>query len=72
MGGLPKVVTLEVTDEAVTVGAVERVLGWMVQAEFIIPPERQPKLTKDQTAEQTLVPSNFIDWVTLRAKRGNN
>jgi hypothetical protein len=64
-----KAVTLEVTDEAVTAGVVEGVLGWLDEAEFIIPPEVQPDLLEDATAEQKLIPSDFIDWRTLRSIR---
>ena len=67
-----KSVVLEVTDEAVTEGVVEAVLRWIVQAKFIVPPEKQPRLMKDQTDEQMLMPSDFVDWLTLRAKRGAN
>jgi hypothetical protein len=42
-----KAVTLEITEEAVTEGRVEGVLGWLIEAEFIIPPEKQPELLED-------------------------
>lgn len=64
-----KAVMLEVTDEAVTEGVVERVLGWLIEAEFILPPKKQPELQEDTTAEQRLIPSDFVDWRTLRSKR---
>ena len=67
-----KSVTLEVTDEPVTVGAVEAVLGWLIKSEFIIPPEKQPELPKETSAEQRLMPSDFVDWRTLRSKREGN
>ena len=67
-----KAVTLEVTREPVTEGAVEGVLSWISHAEFIVPPEKQPRLIKDQLAEQMLMPSDFVDWKTLSAKRGAN
>jgi hypothetical protein len=66
-------VTLAVTEDPVTEGRVEAVLGWLPLAEFIIPPELQPKYVKDMTVEHGLRPSDFIDWQTLKAKReGNN
>lgn len=66
-------VTIAVTEEPVTAGRVEGVLGWLAKAEFIIPPELQPRYVKDQTAEQRLMPSDFIDRHTLRARRqGSN
>ena len=58
-----------VTDEAVTEGRVEGVLAWIDKAEFIIPPEMQQELLEDTTAEQKLMPSDFIDWRTLRSTR---
>jgi hypothetical protein len=64
-----KSVTLEVTDEAVTKGVVEGVLGWLIEVEFIIPPENQPELQEDTTAEQRLMPSDFVDWRTLRSRK---
>ena len=64
-----KAVTLEVTREEVTEGVVEGLLGWITRAEFIIPPEMQPELLADTTAEQRLMPSDFIDWRTLRSLR---
>jgi hypothetical protein len=64
-----KAVTLEITKEAVTGGRVEEVLEWLIEAEFIIPPARQPELLEDTTVEQSLMPSDFIDWQTLRSKR---
>lgn len=64
-----KAVTLEVKDESVTEGVVEGVLGWISRAEFIVPPEMQPELLEDTTAEQRLMPSDFIDWRTLRSLR---
>ncbi len=68
-----KAITLEVTDEPVTEGKVEAVLGWIKSAEFIIPPEKQPRLVGEQSVEQTLMPSDFLDWRTLRASReGSN
>lgn len=66
-------VTLAVTEDPVTEGRVEAVLGWLPLAEFIIPPELQPQYVKDMTVEHGLMPSDFIDWQTLKAKReGNN
>ena len=64
-----KSITLEITDEPVTRGKVEKVLGWLPKAEFIIPPSQQPRYVKDQTVEQKLMPSDFIDWRTLKALR---
>lgn len=63
-----KAVTLEITEEAVTGGRVEGALEWLIEAEFIIPPERQPELLEDTTVEQRLMPSDFIDWRTLRSR----
>ena len=37
-----KAITLEITNEAVTRGRVEKVLGWILSAEYIIPPAQQP------------------------------
>lgn len=59
-------VMLEITREPVTAGRVERALSWIVQAGFIIPREKEPRLMRDQTP----FPSDFVDWRTLDAKRG--
>jgi hypothetical protein len=64
-----KAVTLEVTDEAATEGVVVGVLEWLIEANFIIPPEKQPANLGDATAEQRLMPSDFIYWQTLRSIR---
>lgn len=61
-----KAITLEITKEPVTAGVVERVLRWLPGAGYLIPPEQQPRYVKDQTIEQNLMPSDFIDWQTLR------
>jgi hypothetical protein len=63
-----KAVTLEITEEAVTGGRVEGALEWLIEAEFIIPPEKQPELLEDTTVEQRLMQSDFIDWRTLRSR----
>ena len=60
-------VTLEITEEPVTEGVVEGVLGWLGQALYIIPPEQQPRF--NPSPEQRLMPSDFIDWRTLKAIR---
>jgi hypothetical protein len=67
-----KSVTLEITDAPVTRGRVEKVLGWLINAEYIIPPSQQPYYAKDQTIEQKLMPSDFIDWRTLKSLRERN
>jgi hypothetical protein len=64
-----KAVTLEITDDPVTEGKIEKVLGWIHTAKYIIPPEQQPKFSKDKSIEQHVVPSDFIDWQTLKKYR---
>jgi hypothetical protein len=62
-------VTLDVTDVAVTAGAVEVVLGCLIEADSIISPEKQPLLIKDTTAAQRLMISDFLDWQMPRSIR---
>ena len=64
-------ITLSLTKEPVTKGEVEKVLGWLPASNFIIPPEQQPRYVKDQTIEQKLMPSDFIDGSTLKSLRRN-
>ena len=58
-------ITIAITSEPRTKGKVEKVFGWIVKAQFIIPPSNQPRYVKDQTTEQKLMPSDFIDWKSL-------
>lgn len=62
-------ITLSITEEPVTEGKIEGVLGWLTKSNFIIPPEQQARYVKDQTIEQKLMPSDFIDWRTLKKFR---
>jgi hypothetical protein len=64
-------VTLDVTDVAVTAGAVEVevVLGCLIEADSIVSPEKQPLLIKDTTAAQRLMISDFVDWQMPRSIR---
>ena len=64
-------ITLSLTKEPVTKGEVEKVLGWLPASNFIIRPEQQPRYVKDQTIEQKLMPSDFIDGSTLKSLRRN-
>lgn len=64
-------ITLALTKEPVTKGKVDKVLGWLPAANFIIPPEQQPRYVKDQTIEQKIMPSDFIDGSTLKSLRRN-
>ncbi len=64
-----KAITLGITNEAVTEGRVEDVLGWIVEAGYLVPPEQQPKYSKDQTAEHRVSPGDFMDWQTRKTKR---
>lgn len=64
-----KEIILEITDEPVTEGRVEAVLDWLIEAQFLIPPKLQPRYADEQTVEQRLMPSNFIDWRSLKVKR---
>jgi hypothetical protein len=66
-------VTLEITDEPVTEGRVEEVLGWITRARNLTPSESQPEHGDEMTPEQRIMPSDFMDWQTLREKReGSN
>ncbi len=64
-----KRITLEITDEDVTEGRVEAVLGWILAARYILPPEMQPRFARDMTAEHKITPSHFIDSRTLKKAR---
>lgn len=54
-----KSITLEITDEPVTEGVVEGVLGWLKTHKLVLKPSDK-KFVKDLAVEETLQPSNFI------------
>jgi hypothetical protein len=62
-------IMLTLTKEPVIKGKVEKVLSWLPATNFIIPPEQQPRYVKDQTVEQKIMPSDFIDGSTLKLIR---
>jgi hypothetical protein len=62
-----KAITLAITGEPVTKGRVEKVLGWVAKADFVIPPKLRPYIKKK--AVLSLRPSHFIDGWTLKEFR---
>jgi len=53
-------ITLAITDEKVTKGRVEAVLGWFYETRYLIPPDEKPRLAKDRTPEQNVGQLDFI------------
>lgn len=53
-------ITLAITDEKVTRGRVEAVLGWFYDTRYLIPPEQKPRMAKDRTPEQNVGQLDFI------------
>jgi len=53
-------ITLAITDEPVTKGRVEAVLGWFYETRYLIPPDEKPRLAKDRTPEQNIGHLDFI------------
>ena len=53
-------ITLAITDEKVTKGRVEAVLGWFYDTRYLIPPEQKPRMAKDRTPEQNVGQLDFI------------
>ncbi len=69
-----KGITLEITDEPVTWGKVEKVLGWIYTAESLTPRELRPRFAKDRTFAQKVHLYDFIDiktWGKKRSERKN-
>ncbi len=64
-----KRITLEITDEPVTEGRVERVLSWFYEVENLFPIGQKPFAVKDQTPGQRLHLGDFIDGQTKTARR---
>lgn len=62
-------ITLSVTDEPVTRGRVRQLLPWIVKTNFIIPPKQQPRIATNQTIEQKILPSDFVDGNHLKLLR---
>jgi hypothetical protein len=52
-------ITLEITDEEVTKGEVEKVLGWMTTQRLKLRPTNK-RYAKDLTFEEELEPTNFL------------
>lgn len=53
-------ITIAITDEPVTKGRVEAVLGWFYDTRYLIPPEQKPRMAKDRTPEQNVGQLDFI------------
>lgn len=64
--------TLAVTREPVTEGKVEGVLGWLVSANYIVPPDPTDLYGDRLTFGQKIMPSDFMDWQTLMKKNEEN
>ena len=64
-----KRITLEITDEPVTEGKIESVLGWFFEVDSLTPRDKQPRFLKDQTPEQRVSLLDFMDWKTFGEKR---
>lgn len=64
-----KAITLEITDEKVSAGRVEAVLGWLVKAPYIVPPDPTGRYGEKKIFGQTIMPRDFIDWRSLKKKR---
>ncbi len=70
-GVLLRRIMLEITEEPVTEGKVEGVLGWFLKVDSLTPREKQPRLAKDQTPEQKIGLLDFMDWKTYGDKKNN-
>ncbi len=64
-----KRITLEITDEPVTEGHVERALPWFYEVGNLFPIGQKPLAVKDQTPGQRLHLGDFIDGQTKTARR---